>query len=713
MRKKLCFLILLLMLLTNCLAILALGDEIVYTENHFVILYDTSSSMVKVDLDHIIGDRIASFLNTIPAEQYPIKVSIVPFDTTPETAPPGSIDGYWYVTDKNDSGTLKQIRDYVANLDYDGEDTDIGGALEYCQNLLEQMRDGAGRCRQTVLFMTDGYIDYLGRGDIQNKFTKIMQSYEKVKKAAEEFPEDCFFLGIIPQEDAFTDKVIYDESRERIIYYFDADVPKEYQRELPAVVDAMKYFCNRLVERQPEEQVYHSRIKSIDWSGNDTESNFQNVYTDFFDTIFQTKTITVQLLNSQEGYPFCVPDAIVEVNITATPDAEGTAEKREIVSEFLASDAIVILNKDGRANYMTRDSRSDITFSLLNPERGEYMIKNMSDRAVAFTLQFTSYGDLRLRCENQNYNAILGQTIHLEGEVISSGGTEVSEHEMESVTLWYREINQEEMNEIGSQGTKFFTDYIVKTMGTHYISIGLEYDDTDRNGVTAFSREDLVIVIDVPSVEYRFTCEAEEIEVNQSVLFQVIPYSVMNGSEVGVAALDCEQYLGDFWKVETADGKSSVLQISEDGMSFEGQLFFEKAGEYEVHCVNQDGTENYSLKLQIQDEKAGIEENTEATVPQQKSMLDRVKQMFPYLFAAAILMLVLIIVLSRRSRGKYYRINIHYNGKVKSFSFKMLENNSKFITIGGKRLTFSYWSGQIHYFVDGQEYGMTGHDVYI
>lgn len=713
MRKKLCFLILLIALLTNRLAILALGDEIVYTENHFVILYDTSSSMVKVDVDHIISDRIASFLNTIPEEQYPIKVSVIPFDTTSETALPGSRDGYWYVTDKNDSGMLKQIRDFVANLDYDGEDTDIGGALEYCQNLLEQMRGGAGRCRQTVLFMTDGYIDYLERGDIQNKFTKVMQSYEKVKVAAEEFPEDCFFLGIIPQEDAFTDKVIYDESREGIIYYFDADVPEEYQRELPAVVDAMKYFCNRLVERQPEDQVYHSRIKSIDWSGNDTENSFQNVYTEFFDTIFQTKTITVPLLNSQEGYPFYVPDAISEVSITATPDAEGIAEKREIVSEFLTSDAIVISNEDGRANYITRDSRSDITFSLLDPESGDYMIKNMSDRPVAVTLQFTSYGDLRLRCEKQDYGAALGQTVHLEGEVVSAGGTEVSEYEMESVALWYREVNQDEMNEIGSQGTKFSTDYVAKTTGTHYISLGLEYNDMDRNGVTAFSREDLVIVIDVPSVEYRFTCEAEEIKVNQSAPFRVTPYSVVNGSEVGVAAVDCEQYLGDSWKVELTDGKSSVLQISEDGKSFEGQLFFEKAGEYEVRFVNQEETEIYSLKLQIQDEEVETEENTKAAVPQQESALDKIKPTLPYLFAAAILALILIIVLSRRNREKGCRINIHYSGKVKSFSFIMRENNSKSITIQGKRLTFSYWSGQIHYFVDGQEYRMTGHDVYI
>lgn len=705
MRKKLCFLILLIVLLASQPVLFTLGDEIAYTENHFVILYDTSASMENADPDHIVSDRIASFLNTIPKEQYPIKVSVVPFDTAPKTELLGTTDGYWYVSDKNDSATLKQIRDFTVNLKYDGEDTDIGSALEYCCKLLEKMRDGAGKCRQTVLFMTDGYIDYLARGDAQKKFAAVMQSYEKVKNVSEEFPEDCFFLGIIPQEDAFAGRVVYDESGENIKYYFDTDVPEEYQKELPAVADAVNYFGSRLVERQPENQIYCSRIKSIDWSGSDTENSFQNVYTEFFDTIFQTKTVMVQLSDDQKDYPFHIPDAISEVNITVTPETEGIKEKRETVSEFLETDAIAVLNESGLVDYTIRDSRSDITVSLMNPKSGNYTIRNTSDHPVAVTLQFTSYGDLRLQCEKQDYNVVLGQSAYIEGTVVSAGEAEISENVLESVTLWYREVNQDKTNEMESQGTRFFTDYIAKSTGSHYVSLGLTYDDTDKGGVTAFSKGNLVVSVNVPSVEYHITCETEKLQANKSALFRITPYSVIDGNEVGVAAADCEQYLGDDWKLEASNGKSCDLLLSEDGQSFEGQMVFEQAGEYEARFLNQ-GQEVDSLNLQVQD----------GAVSWLHILLDWIRAHWFILLAAIFVVVILAIILavvSRRNRGPEHEIIVHYRGEEKRVPFELRENNKTSISFGGKNIEFSYSNGQIHASVDGQEYTVFGQHVYI
>ena len=151
-----------------------------------VLVLDNSGSMRTNDPNRLAAKAVTDFIEVQPADTH---VSIIEFATTPTALMPLS---------PLDADAKAQAQSAVAKLDYRGQWTDTGAALE--RALYELDTHGRPGASKFIVLMTDGYVDVGNASRDSDKIHWIVQSLipEAVSKHVRIF-------GI-----AFTDQADYE-----------------------------------------------------------------------------------------------------------------------------------------------------------------------------------------------------------------------------------------------------------------------------------------------------------------------------------------------------------------------------------------------------------------------------------------------------------------------------------------------------------------------
>lgn len=151
-----------------------------------VLVLDNSGSMRTNDPNRLAGKAVTDFVDVQPADT---RVAIIEFATTPTVLMPLT---------PLDAEAKAQTQSAVARLDYRGQWTDTGAALE--RALYELDSHGRPDASKFIVLMTDGYVDVGNASRDSDKIHWIVQSLipEAVSKRVRIF-------GI-----AFTDQADYE-----------------------------------------------------------------------------------------------------------------------------------------------------------------------------------------------------------------------------------------------------------------------------------------------------------------------------------------------------------------------------------------------------------------------------------------------------------------------------------------------------------------------
>ncbi|HSN16698.1 MAG TPA: VWA domain-containing protein [Gammaproteobacteria bacterium] len=157
-----------------------------FASQDVVVVLDNSGSMKANDPSRLAGKAVTDFVASLKGD---VNVSVIEFSTTPTLLMPLT---------PLDDGSRLQVQQAVAKLDYKGQWTDTGAALERALYELDvHGRPDALRC---IVLMTDGYVDVGNASRDSDKIHWIIQSLipEAVAKRVRIF-------GI-----AFTDQADYE-----------------------------------------------------------------------------------------------------------------------------------------------------------------------------------------------------------------------------------------------------------------------------------------------------------------------------------------------------------------------------------------------------------------------------------------------------------------------------------------------------------------------
>ena len=164
---------------------LALGLP-AFASQDVVLVLDNSGSMRTNDPNRLVGKAVTDFVSDLKGD---VHLSIVEFSTTPTLLMPLTpLDG----------NSRLEAQQTVAKLDYKGQWTDTGAALE--RALYELDTHGRPDALRCIVLMTDGYVDVGSASRDSDKIHWIIQSLipEAVSKRVRIF-------GI-----AFTDQADYE-----------------------------------------------------------------------------------------------------------------------------------------------------------------------------------------------------------------------------------------------------------------------------------------------------------------------------------------------------------------------------------------------------------------------------------------------------------------------------------------------------------------------
>lgn len=639
MRKRIAYLLGMICMFLFLFCTIAAADE-EEDENHVVIMYDVSASMKDVDNEKQAADMIVRFVNQIPHNRYPLKISVVPFSTKPMSLAVKYPGGWWYLENENEDIQLEELGETVSVQEYDGKNTDIGQALQYCRDMLIDMRSGVKNCRQFVVFITDGLID-VGK---ESEFIKNIDSYQKVLDAADTFPEDCCFLGIVPAEEAIADKITYKKdaegNRKRVTNYVGHPVPEAYQEETVNVVCAMDRFIDRLSARQPSKQLYKSKLENVNWNDKNVLKKLENIYEDFFEDIFNTGTIEVGGVDLGDGYVFVIPeDMLVEAVANVEPEESAVEKKREIIQKIISDGGITVLRNGKECKYKILNSRSSVTIKLINPKPGNYTIRCTVAANISCDLKFLAYGNVNMEANTDVNTGVLGQSVRMQGKILKSDGAFVPEEMMDRIKIWIRNVNTGEKIELpNSENSEFSYDYVLDAVGDNYFTIGMTYDDSQEkgkiNGVSCFSGESEPFCIHVPDVEYELGNIPEKIYNWEEVTIPIIPYSMLENQKYSIDASICQEKLNHSWSISVNGREQEKLALSEDGKSYVTEQVFEEKGRYDLKFQNEMTGQIIQREVNVENapvlitvpEKAKIGE----TIPVQIAVSGKVQEPLPY-----------------------------------------------------------------------------------
>lgn len=565
-------------------------------ENHYIIIYDYSGSMDSIDKEREALDMVALFINKIPQEAYPMKLCVIAFADEINILK-NKTEDWWEFEDVNDFQNRKWIRDQVAATEYNGEHTNIGGVMNVCVELLKKMDETAENCQQTVVFITDGYID-MEESQNESQMKNVIDSYDNLMNSAKEFPAGVNFFAIVPDKDYEPKEIV--RKNEKIVNYYHKNVRDDEQEDVEKVINAIDEFAGELKDKQIEGEKDRIRIEEINWNEPGALDKAEEIYTEFFDNIFDTKENKKKNINLEEGYGFYIPGGMDEVNITIVPEEERTEERRKAVKEiidnnnifvFKGKNVIVDSKKDTwEADYFS-NSRSAITININNPEEGDYYINSEKEMDVTVTLKFSVYGNFEFKISYNEPGVVLGEPLRFEGKILNDIGEDIT-NKLEKYITFYIKDNDEYMPldvNITDKGIEF--DYIFTSIGKHNIVIEGEYNDSTRNdsgknGVTGIVLRTERKEFEVPIVEYELLDLENQYDTYETIKIGICPYSMMGEEKVPIDPSRCMEYLGDKW-VLVVDGETEEkLNINEADQTFEISKTFEKADNYKLQLKN-------------------------------------------------------------------------------------------------------------------------------
>lgn len=549
------------------------------SENHFVIMYDMSGSMKNADSR--LKGMVADFLLKVPSRLMPYKIAVIPFaDQCPQTDTLENTEDVWWEVQTGNGEAREKIKDALSELAYTGTYTDIEGALRICAKTLAAMREDGGACNQTVLFITDGLIDLRAdrNGDTRSRIDNIITSGRNVPGIAKDFPNDCKFWAIMPDEETKNSFVTLDVDDNILTYTQDELEVEEYQREgIRAVLTCLEDFCSRLNELGQEGMGTRAGAIPMNWT-EDTLQHFKAAYTKFFESLWDTTTVTKEQVDLDGGFEFFVPEGTAEVNVTVMPEIEDPDECQQ-VAERLAGDGGVLITRDEEP-YPAECSGSIYTANvkLITPPTGVYCLQTGINQKCSFTLDFLTYSDLKIVTFEQGIAKALGATVELEGSIVDSTGKQVAEDTACGLTL--EACVSSELGGDGDRipirlnGGSFQYSFTTDRVGDSFLTLYAAYNDTDNlvssNGVSKFGCQE-TITITVPEVSYRGVAARRFFT---GIGLELWPYSELPEGQVDVPAEAAKKYLNDDWAAQLLDdqgdqiGTDIPMEISEDGTCF-------------------------------------------------------------------------------------------------------------------------------------------------
>lgn len=594
------------LLVTSCFGVVPGALEQEGTpENHFVIMYDMSWSMDNAD-DRLKG-MVADFLLKVPSQLFPYKIAIIPFaGKCPQTDILKNGESDWWDIQTANGQNRETIKTLLAGLEYTGSYTDIEQALQQCAKTLNAMRSDGKACNQIVLFITDGVIDVPGdaTNSVRSRIANIISSAERIPDIAEEFPNDCRFWAIVP-DDLSKSAIITSDDDGNILTYYGKTVEEDQRNGICAALTCLDDFCSRLNMLGPEGMNDRAGTIPMNWTEK-TLQNFRVAYTSFFESIWDTVTITKEQVDLSAGFEFSVPDGTAEVNITVMPEIED-ATLCEAAAEQLLDNGMLSVTKDGLPQaFECEGSIYTVNVKLVDPPTGKYYLKTAGDKQYRFTLDFLTYNDLHISMLEQNITRALGSTVLLEGCIIDPQGTLITAQTEHNLILEAC-VSDESGNEwerpaVELDTGRFRCSFTASHVGDNYLTLYMTYDDTndpqDPSGISKFGHQERV-VIEVPEVSYRGEA-VQHFLPKVSLILQ--PYSEISGEQTDITAETTKKYLNDDWVLQLLDEQGAQIdtdtpmQISEDGTYFVLECESGKAGS----AVMVNRTTGMSIKVPIE-----------------------------------------------------------------------------------------------------------------
>lgn len=386
-------------------------------EHHFVIMYDVSKSMETSDPNDWVKDSVAQFINRINPKVYPIKLAILPFAGECPAAgiskPSDNRD--WFDIENHDSEVLGNLTKEIQKLEYAYSNTDIGKAFEECNRILEEMSDGVDKnYAQTVLFVTDGFIDTTGL-NINDKFVNIERSYRKVLEAADNFPTDALFIGIVPDDNmreallTFSGQV--SNGKREVVVYYTYDVPTDYGYKVEDYTKCVSTFVNSLKKRQGGRVT--SNVYEVNWGNKNISSVFDDIYNKIFEDKFNTSTNRLSNEDLDSGISFYVSEIVNDLTIIIRSSATDYDVQRADIEKWRSE---VSITRNGEAcEFDTTYTDYAIIVNIKNINTGIYTLK--CNGARFSDLLVNAYGRIGIQACKTVRNGMVGEKITFSGTI--------------------------------------------------------------------------------------------------------------------------------------------------------------------------------------------------------------------------------------------------------------------------------------------------------
>lgn len=664
-------------------------------EEHFVIMFDVSGSMNDFDSEQLLISFIAQFLSDIPSYITPYKISIIPFaDNCPYTHAVENDGQTWWEIQTPNSEKADLLKRKLGELKYTGKYTDIESALNICCKTLADMRADEADCHQTVLFVTDGYVELPG-GNAKEELENIIGSAEKLPALAEEFPTECEFWAIVPED--FTSNVVRYDDNGNIDTYSGVKVTDSQQESVKNVIASLPSFCERLNELRPEGTPERAGIIKMIWN-EDVLENFRKSYQAFIEKLWGASGFTEENVDLYKSYFFQIPDGLNEVNITLTPQVETLAECKAAVKQLMA-DNIYITRNDSPIDCQVSDSISAVSIKIIEPESGVYCIRTPLDSGILYTLSFFTYSEIEMELPEEKLEGVLGTEMPINVDVVDSSGRAVGTDVLQHITISFEEVkdghntgNAQKAN-LNSNTGKFEIHTKPTSIGSSSFIVTMTYDDIgiteNVHGISRFTQKK-PLTITTSEVNYQISDGKSDVLKDKSAfkaviesffdavfknrsVFTVQPYSEFKNDKVKVKAADTKEYLNDNWVLRIYDKNENQLNeddpllVSEDGNFFVREIRTSK----DIHSakvVNLSTGENKSFVI--------------SSLP---------KLIFFGILASILIFIVLFILIKSTS----VKVAVRQHGIPDNFKIKKSENHQRKILSNNRPIYLYYSNGNV------------------
>lgn len=473
-------------------------------EYHFVVIYDVSTSMGVADSSKQIRDMIALLLDKIRSDMFPIKVAVLPFaGACPAVTTMQNDKQSWWELESYKDTRMSDLKGKLKELEYTSIYTDIGGALQAGNDILSKMSKGVDSCTQTVLFITDGF-PYLNSDPNSDTgkidFEKTYGNLETIKAAAESFPDNAHFLGIVPDDSSRGNHLKYNDDDTKITEYYGIDVPERYGEQMVEVPKCMDRFCDALRNKQPEGQTNIVKLYKVEWDS-EAINAIDKIYMDFCEQIFSASITEITHQDMSDAVVFTIPEAVSEVNITIIPDAKTLSARKKAVERCSATVSCGDMVYD---DCVVPDSINEVTVRLVDPIAGEHTL--LCEGITFATLRFCTYGALQIVPDQKDLKGVAGEQMSISGRIVNGAQQQLSSDFQQFVKFSadgldrFDEVVVDES--LDAQG-RWNVSFTPTEAGKYEITLTIDYDDTNHSnmprGISHFyTSETVQVTIESP-----------------------------------------------------------------------------------------------------------------------------------------------------------------------------------------------------------------------